>query len=264
MNAGTAGSDRPIALVLAGSRGLGAASALALHEQGAQVAVCARTQESLDRATTYWPEGSTIQGFVADVSEGAQVTSLVERVTAELGAPGVVVANAGGPPPGGFFELDTSDWDLAFRLTLMSVVSLIRASAPAMRARGFGRIIVLGSSSVRRPLPRLALSNAFRPAIDGIVKDLAAELAPFGITVNMVCPGRIDTERVRQLDAQEAQRTGLSIEQIQTASQASIPAGRYGQPAEIGAMVAFLASEAASFITGQAIFVDGGQTRTLP
>jgi 3-oxoacyl-[acyl-carrier protein] reductase len=146
----------------------------------------------------------------------------------------------------------------------MSAVRAIRLAVPRMRAGGFGRIIVIGSSSVRQPVAGITLSNAFRPALAGLVKNLAVDLAGDGITVNMVSPGRIDTGRVRSLDAGRAQREGRDADEVRRSSEASIPMGRYGTVHEIGALVAFLASDAAGYITGQTPLVDGGMVPTLP
>src|SRR5207302_6756657 len=142
--------------------------------------------------------------------------------------------NAGGPPPGSFTSVSESDWQRAFELTLMSAVRAMRLALPRMQAQHFGRIMVIGSSSVKQPIPNLALSNAFRPAILGVVKTLAQEVAPDGITVNLVSPGRVDTDRVRTLDQSRAQAAGIPYEQIRVASEKTIAAQRYGVPAVVG------------------------------
>lgn len=260
-------TERPTALVLAGTRGLGAASAAALAQAGHPVAICGRTKESVDAGlVTLRDHADTapVTGLVADVSKPDDLRGAVDQTADELGEVGVLVANAGGPPAGGFFDVGPEDWERAYHLTLMSFVHAVRAVAPAMRTAGRGRIVLIGSSSVRKPIPNLVLSNAFRPALAGVVKDLAVTLAPEGVTVNMVSPGRIDTDRVRDLDGKQAEAKGLSVEEVRARAEQAIPAGRYGEPAELGALVAFLASEAAGYITGQSVLVDGGMVPTLP
>ncbi|GAA5198688.1 SDR family oxidoreductase [Rugosimonospora acidiphila] len=253
-----------VAFVMAGTRGLGLASAVALAERGHPVAVCARTPEAVRSAVALLERHGPAFGVVADVSDAAALADAVAAVRDRLGPVGVLVANAGGPPAGDFFSVTPEHWDVAYQLTLMSVVRAVRAVVPEMRAAGRGRIVVIGSSSVRRPIPGILLSNVFRPALDGLVKDLAVTLAPMGITVNMVNAGRIDTDRVRELDAGAAKRQGVSPEEIRRGSEATIPMGRYGSPEELGSCVAYLASPAASYITGQSILVDGGLVPTLP
>lgn len=253
-----------VAFVMAGTRGLGLASAVALAEQGHPVAVCGRTADGVERAVQRLETRGPAFGVVADVSDAAALAGAVDAVRDKLGPVGVLVANAGGPPPGDFFAATEADWDAAYQLTLMSVVRATHAVLPAMRAAGRGRIVVIGSSSARRPIPNIMLSNVFRPAIDGLVKDLAVTLGPIGVTVNMVAPGRIDTDRVRTLDASAAARRGLAAEDVRRDSESQIPMGRYGRPEELAACVAFLASRAASYITGQCILVDGGMVATLP
>jgi len=161
-------------------------------------------------------------------------------------------------------SLDDDSWRIAYELTLMSAVRAVRLAIPRMKNRGHGRIILIGSSSVRMPLPNLALSNVFRPALVGLVKMLARDLAKDQITVNMVSPGRIATDRVRALDEARAIREEISYSTVKSNSEQQIPMGRYGLPAELGAVVAFLASAKASYVTGQTILVDGGLVASLP
>ena len=262
---GTTPPQRRVALVMAGTKGIGRGCADRLGEAGFGVAVCARTAADVDAAVTALrDDGVEAHGVVGDVSDVQSLEDVFAGVDEVFGRLDVLVANAGGPPPGGFLALDDDAWRVGFELTLMSAVRAIRLAVPRMQAHGYGRIIVIGSSSVRQPVPGIALSNAFRPALAGLVKHLAGELAGHGITVNMVSPGRIETDRVRSLDQARAQREGRDAQDVRRASEASIPMGRYGTIHEIGALVAFLASEQASYITGQTPLVDGGLVPTLP
>jgi 3-oxoacyl-[acyl-carrier protein] reductase len=256
---------RRVALVLAGTRGLGFASAAAIGRAGAEVVICGRTQTNLDDAVRRLAaEDVSAHGLVADVTEETDLQALFEGVDERCGRLDVLVANAGGPPPGTFDELTLDQWSEAIELTFLSVIRSVGLALPRLRAAGGGRIIVIGSSSVRRPIPGLTASNALRPGLAGLVKSLAVELAPEGISVNMVSPGRIATERTLQLDQRKADAQGVPVEQITAASARTIPAGRYGEPAELGAVVGFLASADAGYVTGQSILVDGGLAPTLP
>lgn len=260
-----AGEQKRVVVVLAASKGLGRACAETLARRGWDLLVCSRTRDGVDATVRALQEaGAEADGVDADVSREEDIERVFARVDERFGRLDALVCNAGGPPPGDFLSLDDDDWVRGFDLTLMSAVRAIRAAVPRMRAGGYGRVIVLGSSSVRRPIPNLVLSNAYRPALAGVIKSLAVELGPDGITANMVSPGRLDTERVRQLDAKTAERQGISAEEARAASEATIPLGRYGQPADLAEAVAFLVSEQAGYLTGQSLLVDGGMVPTIP
>lgn len=257
--------DARVALVMAGTQGLGRGCAEALLSAGFRVAICARRQDGVESAVLELREaGGDVVGRAADVSRPDELNPVFELVDETYGRLDVLVANAGGPKPGAFLALGDDDWHAGFELTLMSAVRSIRAAIPRMVANGYGRVVVLGSSSARVPIPNLALSNAFRPALVGVVKTLAVELAPEGITINMVCPGRIDTQRVRDLDESWALREGVSPDIVRANSERAIPMGHYGAPSDVGGLAAFLASEQAGYITGQCILVDGGMVQALP
>jgi 3-oxoacyl-[acyl-carrier protein] reductase len=254
-----------VAVVLAASKGLGRACAEALATDGWRLVVCSRTDEGVaETVKALETLGADASGVTADVSQAEDVERVFAHADDTYGRVDALVCNAGGPPPGDFLSLDDDKWLRGYELTLMSAVRAMRAAIPRMRDGGFGRIVVLGSSSVRKPIDNLVLSNAYRPALDGIIKSLAVELGPDGITANMVSPGRLDTERVRDLDAKAADRTGVSADEARAASEAKIPMGRYGAPEDLAAMVAFLVSDAAGYVTGQSVLVDGGMVPTLP
>lgn len=256
---------RRVAVVLAASRGLGRACAETLAGRGWDLVVCSRTREGVeDTVRVLERAGAAAHGVDADVSGAEGITRVFAKADNAFGRVDALICNAGGPPPGGFMSLMDEDWARGFDLTLMSAVRAIRAAVPRMRAGGYGRVIVLGSSSVRRPIPNLVLSNAYRPALAGVIKSLAIELGPDGITANMVSPGRLDTDRVRQLDARSAEQNGISVEEVRASSEASIPLGRYGRPEDLAETVAFLASEQAGYLTGQSLLVDGGLVPTIP
>lgn len=259
-----ASSDNPkVAIILAGSRGLGRACAEALGTDH-RLVLCARGAQRLEKVADELRErGSAVVTAAADLSSPEGVARVFATADEAFGRVDVLVANAGGPPAGSFMALDENAWRTAFDLTLMSAVRSIRHAVPRMEKVGGGRILVLGSSSVRAPIDNLVLSNTYRPGLVGLVKSLAVELAPL-ITVNMISPGRIATDRIQELDEMAAQRQGVDLETVQQHSVGRIPMGRYGEPRELAAMVAFLASEAAGYITGQSVLVDGGMVPTLP
>jgi 3-oxoacyl-[acyl-carrier protein] reductase len=198
---------------------------------------------------------------VADVTRGEDLERVVAMSLEAFDGVHVLYNNAGGPKPGVFDTLSDDDWQTAVDLNLMSAIRLTRLCLPDMRARGWGRVIIGTSSSVKQPLPNLMLSNAVRSATTAWAKTLSDQVAPDGVTVNCLAPGRIETERIVQIDADLAERTGRTQAEVERASLATIPVRRYGRPEEFGAAAAFLASEAAGYITGVTLLVDGGLYR---
>ena len=253
------------ALVLAASSGLGRATALELAREGAAVALCSRDADRAEEAARAIRDatGATVHAFEADVADAISLQALVRSATDALGGLDVLVNNAGGPPPGQFDGVDEAGWDRAYQLTLQSVVRTVRLALPHLRTAGGGSILTLASSSVQQPIPNLLLSNVFRPAVRALSKHLAEELAPDGIRVNVLSPGRVHTPRIDQLDAANAERTGRTVEEVRTATVANIPMGRLGEPAEFGRVAAFLSSPAASYVTGEHLLVDGGLIRGM-
>ncbi len=257
------GLNGRVALVAAASRGLGKAIAWELAREGADVAICARGREQLRQTAEEIAQdtGRRVLAVVADVTQAQEIAGLVTAVVEKFGRLDILVNNAGGPPPGPFASFSDEDWRNALDLNLLSTVRLSRAVIPFMRANGWGRIINLTSVSVKQPLSDLVLSNAARSGVIGLAKTLALELAPDGITVNSVCPGFTMTERVEELARARAAREGRSVKEVLAGYEAQIPMGRLGLPEELAALVAFLASERAAYITGVAIQVDGGFVR---
>lgn len=253
------------ALVTAASAGLGYATAAALSAEGARVAICSRDLGRAQASATriHAETGHEVLAFEADVASADDLTRLFGEVGAAFGSLDILVCNAGGPPPGNFSALNEEQWATGVQLTLMSVVRSVRLALPLMRQAGGGRILALLSSSVKKPIDNLTLSNTFRPAVYGLCKSLSLELAGDHIQVNGLAPGRIETERINQLDDAQAQKRGVSRAEIRTASEAQIPMGRLGQPHEFGRVAAFLCSPAAIYVNGSVLLVDGGAVTSL-
>ncbi len=256
------GLNGRVALVTAASRGLGLASAKALAAEGASVVICARGPQQLEIARreveAAAASGARVEAIALDVAVAEAPKQLVGIARERFGQLDVLVTNAGGPPPGGFETVGDAEWERAFQLTLMSVVRLVREALPLLRASGQGRIVNLVSTSVKQPIDNLLLSNALRAAVIGLAKTLSREVGGSAITVNNVLPGIILTDRQRELRGAEAARRGISFEQAIAEAGRGVPLGRIGKPEEVGALVAFLASAPAAYITGTSIQVDGG------
>jgi 3-oxoacyl-[acyl-carrier protein] reductase len=246
------------ALVTAASRGLGRACAQELAREGAQVVIVARGLEALAGTAD---EIGAVGRKALDLSDPAAPAAAVQAAVDTLGGLDILVANAGGPPPGTFGSTAADAWDVGYQLTLQSTVRLLRASLPHLRDSPQPRVVIVTSSSVREPIPNLVLSNAFRSAVTATAKTLSREVGPLGITVNCLAPGRFATDRVHELDDANAKLEGKTRAEVEAASVAAIPAGRYGEPAEFGAVCAFLCSEQAGYLTGQTIVLDGGALR---
>lgn len=253
------------ALVLAASSGLGRACATELAREGARVALCSREEERARAAAREIAEetGGEVHGFACDVAERRELTRLFEGAVGALGGLDVLITNAGGPPPGQLRDLDEHSWDRAYRMILQSVVHSVRFALPHMESAGGGSVLAIASSSVVQPIPNLLLSNVFRPAVRALCKHLAEELAPQGVRVNVLSPGRIRTPRVDRLDARRAERTGTTVEQVRAESVSRVPMGRLGRPEEFGRAAAFVSSPAASYLNGVHLLVDGGLVRAL-
>lgn len=239
------------ALVTASSKGLGLACARVLAAEGARVFITSRDAAAIESAA----KAIGAAGWrAADLSRPGDPEAAVEAAAAALGGLDILIANAGGPPPGTFQSTSLEDWDTAHRLTLMSAVRLVTAALPHLKASGQGRIVFITSITVRQPISNLVLSNSVRAAVTGLAKTLSRELGPDGITVNCVAPDGILTDRIRHLVGS----SGGDIEENLKRRAADVPMRRLGDPAEFAAACAFLCSKQAGYITGQTLGVDGG------
>ncbi len=248
------------ALVTAASQGLGKATALALAREGARVAICARNEAALRAAANdiEAATGAKVATFTCDLDSASDIEQLMARVVATFGTLHILVNNAGGPPPGAFAALTDADWQRAFDRTLMSAVRVTRAALPHMRKQRWGRVVNIASYSVKQPIPDIMLSNSLRLAVAGWAKTLANEVAADNVLINTVGPGWTRTDRVTQMLQTRAAATAQSAQQAEDRIVAGIPLGRLASPDEIASVVAFLASERASYITGTLVPVDGG------
>ncbi|MFT4266386.1 MAG: SDR family oxidoreductase [Xenophilus sp.] len=256
MDLGIAGRT---ALVCGASKGLGHGCALALVKEGVNVVVVARGAEALHEAAAKLQAAATGGASVEAVA--ADITTPEGRAAAFAARAGydIVVTNAGGPPPGDFRAWDREAWVQAVEANMLTPIELIKATVDGMAARGFGRIVNITSSAVKAPIDVLGLSNGARSGLTGFVAGLArSSLAGQGVTVNNLLPGAFDTDRLRNVAAGTARKTGQSIEAIQAARRKAIPARRFGTPEEFGAICAFLCSVHAGYITGQNVLADGG------
>ncbi|MDQ3930282.1 MAG: SDR family oxidoreductase [Chloroflexota bacterium] len=254
-----------VALVAASSEGMGRAIALGLAEEGADIAMCARRADVLEEAANLvrGMSGVEVLAIPADMAKEEDIKRVVSTAREHFGRIDVLVNNAGGPPHGEFAQHGEEEWQRAFELNLLSAVRLVREALPYLKASGRGRIINLTSTSVKQPIEGLILSNAIRVGVIGMAKTLAVELAPYGITVNSIAPGRIDTARIRDLDHARAEVLGVTEAEARKMAMAQIPLGRYGTPEEVANLAVFLASDKASYITGTTIQVDGGMVKSI-
>lgn len=257
MDLGIAGKA---AFVAASTGGLGLAVAKALAAEGTRVAITGRRRELAEQVAASLPGAIAI---AVDLQAPGAVSEAVDRAEELLGPIDIAVLNGPGPRPGAAAALSSDDLAHAFDLLLRPQHDLVSRVLPGMRERRWGRILAVGSSGIVAPLPNLAMSNTGRAALAGYLKTLAAEVALDAVTVNLLLPGRIATDRVAELDAAAAKRRGLSADEVRLESRKTIPARRYGAPEEFGAAAAFLCSAPASYITGVALRCDGGLIRSL-
>jgi 3-oxoacyl-[acyl-carrier protein] reductase len=251
-----------VAMVAGASRGLGYAVAEALAREGALVSLSSSNQSSIDEAAARLSAGGgTAFGSVVDVRNRDHIAAWGQKTIERFGGIDLLFTNGGGPPAGAAVSFDDAAWQDAADLLLFSAIRMVRAAVPSMKQRGGGAILMSTSGSVKEPIPNLGLSTVLRASVSALSKTLALELAADKIRVNQIIPGRIDTDRVKHLDELAAKKSGTSAEEAKKKAIAGIPAGRYGDAPEYGRVAAFLLSDAASYMTGATVQVDGGQLK---
>lgn len=251
------------AVVLAASAGLGLAVARALAAEGCRVAICSRERERIDAAAAALraETGAEVVAAAVDVTQAGDLASWIDEVAMGWGGLDIVVSNAGGPAPGRFEDLGPDAWDAAYRLTLRSALETMWAAGPHLGPGG--AVVLMTSLTVKEPLGNLVLSTIFRAGVSALAKVLADEWAVRGVRVNQLIPGRIVTARVAAMDEATARRRGVTLAEVRSGQEAAIPMGRYGDPEEFARAAVFLVSDAASYITGASLAVDGGLIRSI-
>ena len=250
-----------IAMVAGASRGLGFAVAEALAREGAAVSIASRDGQAIAAAAERI--GGDVLAMPVDVKSADAIARWTGETQKKFGGLDLLFTNSGGPPAGAAISFDDAAWQEAVDLLLFSTLRMVRGAVPLMQARGGGAILMSTSASVKEPIPNLGLSTVLRASVSALAKTLSLELAPSHIRVNQIIPGRIDTDRVRQLDQINATKQGITPEQAKEKSLGSIPMGRYGEPPEYGSVAAFLLSDAARYITGATVQVDGGLIKSV-
>jgi 3-oxoacyl-[acyl-carrier protein] reductase len=248
-----------LALVTGGSKGIGFGIALALAGEGCDVCLVARNEGPLHAAaeTIRAKTGKAISTIAGDVADA----TFIDRIVNEVAGIDILVSNAAGPPPGSFLAHDDAAWLAAIDQNFLSTVRLVRALAPGMKERGWGRVVSITSTLAKEPTPLMVLSASTRAAVSAFTKAISIELAPFGVTANVVAPGGVQTERLESLMQQTAEREGKTIDEIRARSAASIPMQRFASPDELADLVVFLASERGRYLTGMSLMADGGLTK---
>jgi len=259
------GLKNKVALVAGASKGLGFAVARALAAEGASVSISSRDENAITAAGKRIEQetGSRVLAMAVDVRQKDAIDRWIARAADTFGGIDALMTNSGGPPAGAAVSFDDQAWHDAAELLLFSTIRMVRGAVPLMQARGGGAILVSTSSSVKEPIPNLGLSTVLRASVSALAKTLALELAASKIRVNQIIPGRIDTDRLRQLDQIAATKQNISAEDAKRKSLAAIPTGRYGEIEEYGRVAAFLLSPAASYMTGATVQVDGGLIKSV-
>jgi 3-oxoacyl-[acyl-carrier protein] reductase len=254
-----------VALVSAASQGLGKASARALAEEGARLVICSRREEEIRKTAAEITEqtGAEVVAVAADVTVPEDIQRFVATAIERFGTVHVLVNNAGGPPAGDILSLKDADWEKAFQLTLMSMVRMTRAVLPFMMNQNWGRLITITSIAAKQPINELLLSSTFRPGISGLTRVLSNLHAINNITTNTICPGYILTKRQEEVGRARAGVRNITFDEYLAESAKMVPTGRLGRPDEIGNVVAFLASEQASYVNGVNLLVDGGLAKGI-
>jgi 3-oxoacyl-[acyl-carrier protein] reductase len=254
-----------VMLIAGASKGLGYAVAHALAQEGATVSISSRDEAAIASAASRIERdtGSKVFAMSADVKSAEAIQKWIGATADKFGGIDGLMTNSGGPPAGLAISFDDQAWQEAAELLLFSTIRMVRAAVPSMKSRGGGAILVSTSSSVKEPVQNLGLSTVLRASVSALAKTLAIELAPSKIRVNQIIPGRIDTDRVRHLDEVNAQKQGVSVEEAKARAVAAIPMARYGEGPEFGRVGAFLLSDAASYMTGATVQVDGGLIKSV-
>jgi 3-oxoacyl-[acyl-carrier protein] reductase len=253
-----------VAMISGASRGLGYAVAEALAAEGVNVSMASRDARAIEAAAGRVAASGrgAAMGSVADTGSAEDIAAWHRRTVDRFGGVDLLYVNTGGPPPGETLSFDDAAWERAINTLLLGAIRMIRVAVPSMAERGGGAIVIATSTAVREPIPGLALSNIVRSSAGAAVKTLAVELAPQRIRVNHLLPGRIDTDRIRELDDARAARVGMTPAAVRASFEQAIPLGRYGRPEEFAAAAVFLFSDAARYITGASLTVDGGMTKS--
>ena len=259
------GLTNKVAMVAGASRGLGFAVARALAREGVKVSLSSRNIEAALAASReiHSETGADVFAVAADVRSADALAAWHHQTIERFGGLDLLFTNSGGPPPGPVLKFDDAAWQGAFELLLLSAVRMIRLAVPSLIARGGGSILLPTSSAVREPIGNLSLSSVMRTSVSALSKTLSTELAPHKIRVNQLIPGRISTDRVKEIDEENAKRSGISVAEQQKRIFATIPMSRYGDPDEFAAAAVFLLSDAAAYITGASLQVDGGLLRGM-
>lgn len=254
-----------VALVCAASKGIGRASAHALAAEGAKVAICGRDEATLKATAAELAQatGATVVAIAADVGKAEDVDRLLAEVRSQLGEIDILVHNAGGPPPGGLDAVDEAQWQAGLELGLMSLIRMVKAVAPGMQERRWGRIVSIASTTVQQPKEDLLVSSTVRAGVAGFLKAISHRLSKDGVNVHTVCPGPTRTGRMIDLAGRIAGQKGITPAEAEAGLTADVPMGRMGRPEEVGDFVAMLCSDRLGFSTGLTVAVDGGQVKAL-
>jgi 3-oxoacyl-[acyl-carrier protein] reductase len=254
-----------VVMIAGATKGLGYGVAYEAAKEGARISLGSRNEEHVNDAVERLSDElqTEVYGTVLDVTDGDSILQWVEQTLDQWGTIDALVTNGGGPPAGSFDNFEDSDWQAAFELTLLSVVRMVRSVLPVMKENKSGAIVTMTSTSIKQPIDNLLLSNVLRPGVVALAKSLSLELAGYNIRVNNLVPGSFATDRMRYLIGKKAENVGVSSEELIAESESNIPLGRFGTVEEFGKAAVFLISEAATYITGETLIVDGGLVRTV-
>lgn len=259
------GIKNKVAVVTASSQGLGRAAAFSLAREGANLVICSRNEKAINETAKEITKetGVKIIPLAADVSKNVDIDRIIESAKKEFGTVHILVNNAGGPPTGKITSVSDAEWEKGINLTLMSMIRLTRTVLPMMEQQKWGRVVTIVSITAKQPVDELLISSTLRPGILGLSKVLANQYGKHGITINTICPGYVLTQRQEELSRSRSAERKMTMDEYLAESAKNIPIGRLGKPEEIGDVIAFLASERASYINGANFLVDGGQAKGI-